>query len=309
MGYLKIPNLYKDDRIFHFEECWALEKLHGTSTHVMLRITNDIPDIKYYSGGEKYENFKSLFMEGRIFTGIMTHFKGTKIQEVIFFGEGIGGKMQGMSATYGPELKFIVFDVKLNGRWLNVPEAEAVAEAAGLEFVDYVRISTKLADIDAERAKPSVQARRNGVTEPKEREGIVLRPIEEAYDQRGNRIITKHKNDSFKETKTPRQVDPERLQILADAKKIADEWVTEMRMDHVLQQAASDNENVFYEGGYRPLDITDTGVIVKMMIADVQREAKGEILESKEAMKEVGSAAARLFKKRLSDQFRKGDLI
>lgn len=308
MGYMHIDNLYRDDRIFKYDECYCLEKIHGTSAHFSLKIEGGLPQINFFSGGASYEAFKALFIEGELFTRLMT-FLREPLTEVIIFGEAYGGKMQGMSATYGPELKFIVFDVKLNGRWLNVPEAEAVAEAAGLEFVDYVRISTKLADIDAERAKPSVQARRNGVTEPKEREGIVLRPIEEAYDQRGNRIITKHKNDSFKETKTPRQVDPERLQILADAKKIADEWVTEMRMDHVLTQAQILLTEVKELAGERSFDITDTGAIVKLMIADVQREAKGEILESKEAMKEIGSAAARLFKKRLNDQLHKGDLI
>lgn len=307
MGYAHILNLYKDDRIFSYNECFALEKIHGTSAHVTVKIVEGMPEVHYMSGGESYENFKALFREGELYTGLMTHFapSSTKFQKITFFGEAYGGKCQGMSATYGKALKFVVFDVNLDGIWLNVPLAEQIAKKLGLEFVDYARISTKLADIDAERAKPSTQARRNGIKEPKEREGIVLRPIEEAYDKRGNRIITKHKNDSFKETKTPRQVDPERLQILADAKKIADEWVTENRMDHVLQQAASDNENAFHEGGYRPLDITDTGIIVRMMIADVQREAKGEILESKEAMKEVGSAAARLFKKRLETQLHK----
>jgi len=54
--------------------------------------------------------------------------------------------------------------------------------------------------------------------------------------------------------------------------------------------------------GERGLDVTDTGAIVKLMIADVLREAKGEILESKEATKAIGSAAARLFKKRFETQ-------
>jgi hypothetical protein len=38
------------------------------------------------------------------------------------------------------------------------------------------------------------------------------------------------------------------------------------------------------------------------MVEDVKREAKGEIVESKDAMKAIGSATARLFKKRLVNQ-------
>ena len=30
MGYMHIDNLYKDQRILQFKECYALEKIHGT---------------------------------------------------------------------------------------------------------------------------------------------------------------------------------------------------------------------------------------------------------------------------------------
>ena len=40
-------------------------------------------------------------------------------------GEGYGGKQQGMSATYGPNLKFIVFDVYIDGKFSDVPDADA----------------------------------------------------------------------------------------------------------------------------------------------------------------------------------------
>jgi hypothetical protein len=300
MGYLHINNLYKDDRIFKFDECYALEKIHGTSAHIKYKPDETDGNLIFFSGGESTEKFIALFDREKLTMILHNVFIG---KEIIIYGEAYGGKQQGMSATYGKELKFVVFDVRIDGIWQNVPEAYRIASMLGLEFVDYTRISTKLTDIDAERAKPSAQARRNGITEPKEREGIVLRPLEETVDHRGHRIITKHKNDSFKETKTQREVDPERLKVLADANQIADEWVTENRMDHVLQQAASDNENAFHEGGYRPLDITDTGSIVKMMVEDVKREAKGEILESKDAIKAIGAATARMFKKRLATQF------
>jgi len=121
MGYAHILNLYKDDRIFSYNECFALEKIHGTSAHVTVKIVEGMPEVHYMSGGESYENFKALFREGELYTGLMTHFapSSTKFQKITFFGEAYGGKCQGMSATYGKALKFVVFDVNLDGMFLS----------------------------------------------------------------------------------------------------------------------------------------------------------------------------------------------
>ena len=76
------------------------------------------------------------------------------------FGEGYGGKEQGMRDTYGPDLKFIAFDVKIGNRWLSVTDAEDVVKKLGLEFVFYKKVSTyfteengvrKYVELDAER--------------------------------------------------------------------------------------------------------------------------------------------------------------
>ncbi len=40
-------------------------------------------------------------------------FLETGLEEVTIYGEGFGGKMQGMSDTYGKELRFVAFDVKI----------------------------------------------------------------------------------------------------------------------------------------------------------------------------------------------------
>src|SRR5271157_176639 len=208
MSYLKIPNLYKDDRIFSFNECWAEEKIHGTSAHVSWTPINseslnpESHEVTFFSGGESFDKFVALFNKEKL----VEFFKWFGAKEATFFGEAYGGKQQGMSATYGKDLKFVVFDLKVEGVWVDVPDAKLWANMAGLDFVPYVRISTQLSEIDRVRMLPSVQAVKNGILEPKEREGIVLRPIHEAVDKQGNRIITKHKNASFQETKTPREV-------------------------------------------------------------------------------------------------------
>ena len=78
------------------------------------------------------------------------------------------------------------------------------------------------------------------------------------------------------------------MAILTKAQDIAAEWVTEMRLTHVL-----DN---FPGAGME--QIPD---IFKAMNEDIQREAGGEIVFSKEARKEVSRQTATMFKQRLQE--------
>jgi hypothetical protein len=185
-----------------------------------------------------------------------------------------------MSATYGKEMKFIVFDVQIGDSWLSVPQAEDVAKKLGLEFVYYVKIPTTLEALDKERDAESQQAIRNGMGPGKAREGVVLRPLIEVIKNNGARVLSKHKGDAFKETATPRKVvDPAQMQILADAQAVADEWVTLTRLEHVLQK------------------IPDHGMekmrdILAAMVADVLREGIGEIVPSTAVEKAIAGKTA-----------------
>ncbi|HDZ15181.1 hypothetical protein LCGC14_1225530 [marine sediment metagenome] len=289
MGYMHILNLYKDQTILKFDEVYALEKLHGTSAHIGFESNK----LSFFSGGEKYENFKALFDEDHL----RTAFSSFAVGRIKVYGEAIGGKCQGMRETYGNELKFIVFDVRFNGEWLVVPRAADVAKFLNLGFVSYEKITTRLEDIDRARDADSVQAVRNGVGEGKKREGIVLRPLEELVDAKGNRIIVKHKRAEFMETRTPRKVDPEKQLVLKEANVIAEEWVTPMRLKHVMTVVKVMRHMI----DKQPLDMTDTGRMISAMTEDVYREAKGEIVEDQAVKKAIGKHTARLFKRALLD--------
>jgi len=281
MGYMHIDNLYKNTEILLFKECYALEKIHGSSAHLQWKDDKII----FFSGGEKHETFKKIFDEEFLTNKFKELFEGIN---TTIFGEVYGGKCQGMSETYGKEMKFIVFDVKVGNNWLDVPNAEDVAKKLNLEFVDYVKVATDLELLNAERDKDSTQAIRNGCGEGKLREGVVLRPLIEVTKNNGDRIIVKHKRDEFLETKTKREVNPEQLKILEDAKAIAEEWVTPMRLNHVLDKLGN------------PTEIEKTGKVIKAMIEDVTREAKGEIKESKQTMQFIGKKTVELYKGRIS---------
>lgn len=196
MAYLHIKNLYKEQDILMFKECYALEKIHGTSAHI--KIINEIieeigreaikePKVTFFSGGEKHERFIMLFNEEKL----KEKFKELKLNNITIYGEAYGGKLLKMKKTYGDMLKFVAFEVKIGDKWLSVPQAEYFVKEFGLEFVAYEKIPTTLEAIDAERIKPSVQAKRNGIEEPKLREGIVLRSLQELTKNNGGRIIAK----------------------------------------------------------------------------------------------------------------------
>jgi len=283
MGYAHILNLYKNQDILIFKRCYAMEKIHGSSAHVSWK-KDRIPQISFFSGGEKHENFVKIFDQ----ENLLKKFEEMGCENVVVFGEVYGGKCQKMSNTYGKDMKFIAFDVKIGDVWLTVPDAAQVAASLGLGFVHYVEISTDLAEIDAQRDADSVQAVRNGMGEGHKREGVVLRPLIEVRKNNGERICAKHKRDDFSETKTPRKVTDEELQVLTEANAIADEWVTENRLSHVLQR-------------FPNCGIQDTGRIIAAMVEDVTREAEGEITDNKEARKVISKRTAEMFKRRIKE--------
>ncbi|RLF58290.1 MAG: hypothetical protein DRN27_05860 [Thermoplasmata archaeon] len=287
MGYLHINNLYKDQAILLFKEAYALEKIHGTSSHVSWKFEDK--KVNFFTG-ENHPLFLTLFNEEFLIKKFEEIFPD---QDAIIFGEHYGGKCQGMSGTYGKESKFIGFDVKVGYVWLNVPNAEDVCKQLNIEFVYYKKIETNLENLNIERDAPSVQAVRNGITEPKKREGVVLRPLIEVRTNNGERLICKFKPDEFNETRTRREVSPEQLQVLSDAKEIAEEWVTNLRLEHVLQKFPADVNMEF-------VGMEAMGDIIKAMIADVYREGRDEIVESKEVAKAIGKATVKLFKAKLS---------
>lgn len=275
MGYLHIDNLYKNQDILLFKECYALEKIHGTSAHISWK--DD--ELHFYAGGEKHVNFVGLFDEA----ALRAHRTGG--EKLTVFGEAYGGKQQAQSWRYGKALKFVAFDVRIGELWLSVPQAAAIVNGFGLEFVHYVRVATDLPALNAERDAPSEQARRNGIEGDQPREGVVLRPLVEFTKNNGDRIISKHKRDEERETKTPRVVG-EKAEVLAKAQSIADEWVTPMRLQHVLQKMPG-------------ASIEQTRDVIVALLEDVLREGAGELVDTEEARRAVMTRGAHLFKQHL----------
>ncbi|GAG86666.1 unnamed protein product, partial [marine sediment metagenome] len=245
---------------------------------------------QFYAGGCKHEDFIKIFDAEKLTEG----FSALDYPSIIIFGEAYGGKCQKMSKTYGPNLKFIAFEVKIGDSWLCVPNADDVTKQLGLEFVHYKLVPIDLDIFDKERDAFSIQAERNGMGKDKLREGIVLRPVVELRQNNGNRIIAKHKGEAFRETRTKRKVgNPNKLKILSGANKIAEEWVTHMRLSHVLDSFGEEPQ------------IEQTGDIIRAMIEDIERESEGEIVISREAKTAIGRRTAKIFKEKLQEKIKR----
>jgi hypothetical protein len=283
MGYMHIDNLYKNQEILMLKECYAMEKIHGTSAHIAHKVDGQgFNQLNFFAGGCKHERFVNLFDQEEL-ADKMRGLNAT------VYGEAYGASLLKMRETYGEDLRFVAFDVKIDGLWLSVPQAEEFVKELGLEFVDWALIPTTIEAIDEQRDRPSTQAQRNGMGNDKEREGVVLRPLIELTKNNGGRIMCKHKRDKFMETKTPRKVDPEKLKVLADAQAVAEEWVTPMRVVHVLDKIEDPGMEKMRE-------------IMAAMQADIEREGEGEIEWSPAVRKAIGKATALAVKAHFQQQ-------
>ena len=287
MSYMDIPNLYKAQEILLFKEIWSMEKLHGTSAHIGWKPEGGM---QYFQGGTNKDSFLKLFDQEKLKVTFEEYIAARSVEKfpIIVYGEAYGGKLQGMSATYGKDLRFAAFEVKIGDHWLVVPAAEEISRRLGFDFVPYKHIPGTIEAVELALYEDSEQAIKNGMGPGHPREGIVLRPPIEVTKNNGSRIMAKHKNPKFSETKTPHEVDPARMKILVDAEAIAEEWVTPMRLVHVL--------DAFPE----PWDMQITRDVIRGMIADVFKESKGEIIDSKEAHTAIGTRTAKLFKEKLN---------
>ena len=265
MGYKHIENLYNNLWFLNtYSEVYALEKIHGTSATIKYKNGK----VRFHPGGEKYETFISSFKNPKpeqITDSIIKQFNG---KNIIFYGEAYGGKQQNMSATYGLDCKFVVFDIKYDNKWLDVEEAENYTLNIGLEFVHYKCGPNTIDWLNKQRDAPSVQAQRNGMGNDKIREGIVIRAVEKQT------CMFKYKRSEFCETNSHRESTLVKdMAIQTNAKEIVDEWIVPMRLSHVKDRLLQEMN----ERSEKRLSNRDIPKFMNYLMEDIKREAKGEI--------------------------------
>ena len=116
-------------------------------------------------------------------------------KNVILFGEGYGGKVQGVGNGYRPDESFILFDVLIGENYQAREWVEKTAQMFGVKVVPVLFTGPLQVGIDYVCGHPkSVVAAKDTYME-----GVVARPKVELKDRRGRRVIVKIKWKDFKD--------------------------------------------------------------------------------------------------------------
>lgn len=113
---------------------------------------------------------------------------GTK--QVCFYGEGYGAGIQ-KGGNYRVDKGFILFDVMIDGSWLNHGNVTGIAESFGMTLVPTVVEGT------LEQLIAYVESKPDSTFGSFEMEGIVARPAYVMLNSRGERLVTKIKVKDF----------------------------------------------------------------------------------------------------------------
>jgi len=117
---------------------------------------------------------------------------GTEEVDVVFYGEGHGAKIQKGGGNYIPDgVDFVLFDVAVNGLYLERENVEDIAKKFGISVVPIIGNGT---------LKDAIEMTKKGfksVWGDFVAEGIVVRPRTELRTRRGDRVITKIKYKDF----------------------------------------------------------------------------------------------------------------
>lgn len=113
-------------------------------------------------------------------------------QPATLYGEGYGGKIQGLGKMYGPHEQFMLFDVRVGRWWLQPADVLDVGTALGVRTVPYVKMTLNEA----------IYAVTTGVTSELNNdylaEGLVGTPTGGLLDRSGKRIQVKVKTKDFR---------------------------------------------------------------------------------------------------------------
>lgn len=114
-------------------------------------------------------------------------------KEVFLFGEGYGGKIQGVGNQYRKDVDFILFDVMINGYYQPRESVVDIANYFNIDVVPIILTGTIQEGIEYVKTNRKSTVAKNGA----ELEGVVGRPKMEVFDRTGNRIIVKIKYKDF----------------------------------------------------------------------------------------------------------------
>ena len=182
---------------------WAwTEKVNGTNIRVIydgefVNFKGKTNSAQMFPG--MYECLEKLFRTDFALKNLNEIFRKTfeSYVEVCLYGEGYGAGIQ-KGGCYRDDKGFVLFDVWVNGWWLQRKDVVDIAEQLNIDVVPVIGTGTLLEMAKMVRAGFNSQwGRFEGWGEFKA-EGVVARPLVELCARDGQRVITKLKCKDFR---------------------------------------------------------------------------------------------------------------
>lgn len=187
---------------------------------------------------------------------------------------------------------FRVFDVKVDGKFVPQNEVAGLAAKVGLKTMPVLyRGKPDQKVFDSLIDTMSKVGEENGIVDPENTiEGLVIRPPEFVWNEKGSPIMAKYKIGKWAERASEQshpRTQPKKKVILEGAAEFAKEFVTETRLEHVLDQLR--------EAGI-PIEKSSLGEVLKRMGQDIKREGAKALDEANLQWKDVSSCVTNLTK-------------
>lgn len=192
-----IEGRYRSKFVEFLKDCqWVFtEKIDGTN----IRVCWDGHDFSFKGRTDKANlpaglvlRLQQLFLNDTMEEMVEQMF-GDK--EVMFIGEGYGAGIQAVGKDYKDDGQdFILFDVVVQGKYLDHNDVVEIATALGLDMVPVVLIGTIDDAVKLVKSNPS------SLLGTCVMEGVVGRLPINMYDGRGNRMIVKIKCRDFEKS-------------------------------------------------------------------------------------------------------------
>lgn len=291
--YPHIENIEDVPAIFELPEVLVTEKVHGSSMRI------GVLDNALHIGGRRLEftDIRPDTREGLCFiqwvldTGldkrVLEFFPG---HDVILYGEwhGCGTPKKGWpqvqkGINYIKGNDFRIFDVKVDGKYVPQDEVAGWASKVGLKTMPVLyRGRPDMAVFNSLIDTMSKVGEENGIIDPENTiEGLVIRPPEFVWDEKGNPIMAKHKVGKWAERASAQRyprTPPKEKVVLPGASEFAEEFVTQTRLDHVLDELR--------EAGIS-IATSAMGEVMKRMGQDIKREGAHALEEANFEWKDV----------------------
>jgi hypothetical protein len=173
------------------------EKVDGTNIRVMwdgINVTFGGKTERAQIPADLVNYLKATFRQEDLFDafGSVADEPGFKL---CLYGEGYGAKIQKGGGNYISDgVGFILFDVWIDGWWLQRDDIVDVAHKLNIPYVPVIFEGTLMQAVEfiKEAHKSSVAENRDHIIE-----GLVLKPEVELFNRKGERIVTKIKVADF----------------------------------------------------------------------------------------------------------------